>query len=99
MLEYLRGVVSERKLRLYFCGGCRCIAHLFFRPASLTAIEVAERFADGVASQEELDRAEWDAECPAFGYEFEREGFSYSSPVKRSVVPRLIEMGVLPESA
>jgi hypothetical protein len=52
----------------------------------------------GEASGEELDRAEWDAELPAFGYEFQKEGFSYSSPVKTDVIPRLVEMGFLPES-
>jgi hypothetical protein len=99
MFEFVRGKVSDRKLRLYLCGGCRQIAHLFFRPESITAVEVAERFADGEASLEELDRAEWDAESPTFGYEFEKEGFSYSSPYKMKVVPRLVEMGALPESA
>jgi hypothetical protein len=80
------------------CGGCRCVAHLFFRPESLAAVEIAERFADGEASEEELDRAECDAESPVFGYEFQKEGFSYSSPVKTEAIPRLVEMGFLSES-
>jgi len=99
MLEYLRDKTSDRKWRLYLCGGCHHIAHLYFRPESLAAVEVAERFADGEASREELDRAEWNAESPTFGYEFQQQGFSYSSPVKTSVVPRLVEMGLLPQSA
>src|SRR6516162_9151446 len=86
MLEYLQNKVSDRKWRLYFCGGCRQIAHLFFRPESLAAVEVAERYADGAASREELNRAEWCAESPTFGYEFQREGFAYNDPYKMSIV-------------
>ena len=99
MLEFVRMKASDRKVRFYFCGGCHYIDHLFFRPESLTAVEVAERFADGNATQVELDRAEWDAESPTFGYEFEKEGFTDSSSYKMAVVPRLVEMGALPESA
>jgi hypothetical protein len=99
MLEFLLGRVSDRKLRLYLCGGCRHLTHLFFRPESLAAVEVAERFADGQATLEELHRAEWSAEEPTFGYEFDKGAFSEDDPYKTSVVPRLIEMGVLSYSA
>jgi hypothetical protein len=99
MLEFVRGKVSDRKLRLYLCCGCRHIAHLFFSPESLTAVDVAERYADGEASNEELDRAEWDAESPTFGYEFDKERLPGSSPYRTKVVPRLVEIGALPESA
>src|SRR5262249_28657058 len=99
MMEFVRNRTSDRKWRLYLCGGCRHIAHLFFRPESLAAVEVAERFADGAASQEELNRAHWEAESPTFGYEFDKERFSYQSPFRREVVPRLVEMGTLPKSA
>jgi hypothetical protein len=98
MLDFLRSRASDRKFRLYLCGGCRQIAHLFFRTASLTAVEVAERFADGQANREELGRAEWGAEAATFGYEFDKEGCSYNSSIKTSVVPRLVEMGALPAS-
>jgi hypothetical protein len=101
MLDFLRarGGASDRKLRLYFCGGCRRIAHLFFRPESLAVVEVAERFADGAASKEELGRAEWEAEEPTFGYEFDARTFPDGDPYRTRVVPRLVEMGVLPASA
>src|SRR3954451_21153469 len=89
VLDFLRSSISDRKWRLYVCGGCRQLSHLFFRPESLAAVDVAERFADGQATKEELDRAEWFAESPTFGYEFKKEGFPYSHPVKASVVPRL----------
>ena len=99
MLEFLRGKVSDRKLRLYFCGGCRLIACLFFRPESLKCVEVAERYADGKATGEEVYQVQYDAESPTFGYEFDKEGFPADHPYKQQIVPRLVEMGALPESA
>jgi hypothetical protein len=96
MLQFLRSRVSDRKCRLYLCGGCRQLSHLFFRAESLAAVEVAERYSDENATQEELKQGAWHAEALTFGYEFEREGFSFSHPIKAGVVPRLIEMGVLP---
>ena len=99
ILAFLHEKVSERRIRLYLCGGCRQIAHLFFRPSSLAAVEVAERFADGDATEKEVARAEWDAESPTFGYELDGEVLLHTSPYRMSVVPRLVEMGALPESA
>jgi hypothetical protein len=99
MLEFLQGKVSDRKWRLYLCGGCRHISHLFFRPWSLTAVEVAERFADGQATQYELNRAEYSAEAASFGYELDNQRFSPSHPYRMEVVPRLVEIGALPESS
>jgi hypothetical protein len=99
MLKFLLRKTSDRKWRLYLCGGCRHITKLFFDPNSLVAVKVAERFADGEATAEELERAEYFAESPTFGYELEEEGFVNSSPVKMRVAPRLVEMGALPEFA
>ena len=56
------GKSDDLKVTLYLCAGCRLIAHLFYMPESLTAVEVAERFADGNTRVKELARAEWDAE-------------------------------------
>jgi hypothetical protein len=99
MLKFLRGKVSDRKLRLYFCGGCRCITHLFVRPESLTAVEVGERFADGEVGQEELNKAEWDAESPALAYDLDKQLVPHISSRRSAVAARLVEMGALPESA
>jgi hypothetical protein len=53
MLEFLRGRASDRKLRLCACACVRHIWHLLPDERSRTAVAVAERFAEGVASEEE----------------------------------------------
>jgi hypothetical protein len=45
MLEYLRGKVSDRKLRLFGCGCCRRLWGTFV-PASWSAVEASEWYAD-----------------------------------------------------
>jgi hypothetical protein len=58
MLQFLadRGFVSERKLRLFAVACCRLIWELILDAKSREAIEVAERFADGLASEREIAR-------------------------------------------
>jgi len=49
MLAFLRGKVSNRKLRLFACACCRRIWHLVPpEPIWSATLEVAERFADGL---------------------------------------------------
>ncbi len=100
MLKCLSGRVARRKGMLYVCAGLRCIWDLLYDEASQQAIEVAERAADGDATDEEVGAAGWSAEVPTFGYDFEpkfiREhmapGHYYQS------VQRLLEMGVYSEA-
>jgi hypothetical protein len=57
ILAFLRGRASERKLRLFACACVRAIAHLMPDKRSHHALQVAERFADGLARQQEMEAA------------------------------------------
>jgi hypothetical protein len=57
MLEFLRGKASERKLRLLCVALCRHIWDLLTDADCRNAVEVTERFADGLATQDELESA------------------------------------------
>src|SRR5690348_12050726 len=72
LLEFLRDTVSERKFRLYLCAGVRHIRHLLYSPFSATAVDVGERFADGLADEHEVGLAAYEAEAIAFGYDFDK---------------------------
>src|SRR5205809_159997 len=65
MLTFLSNKISDRKLRLFVAGYSRCLWQLL-APDSREAVEMAEQFADGRATIEELhqarDRAERRAE-------------------------------------
>src|SRR5262249_17390709 len=53
MLELLRGKASDRKLRPFASGYCLRIWHLFKHARDRRAVEVAERLADGLATNAE----------------------------------------------
>ena len=96
MIRALKGVASDRKGRLYLCGGCRAIWKLLYDDLSREAVEVAERVADGQAAEDELRYAVWAAEVPTFGYDFDGSWRRYQAD--ETVPPsiqRLVEMGVL----
>ena len=57
MLKFLRGKASDRKLRLFAVACCNCAWPLLDDPSSRSAIEIASRYADGNADQNELRAA------------------------------------------
>jgi hypothetical protein len=59
MLDFLRGrgMAGDRKLRLFAAACCRRIWHLLEDPRSRQGIEIAEAFADGLASLERMEEA------------------------------------------
>jgi hypothetical protein len=73
MLRFLGDRASERKRRLFAVACCRRIWHLI-PDGSRQAVDVAERFADGLASVEELEAACHKARGLLTGA---REGMSY----------------------
>src|SRR5262245_14978436 len=60
MLEHLRvtGTASDRKLRLFACACCRAVWPDLTTGSSRAAVEVAERYADGLAVERDLHRAQ-----------------------------------------
>jgi len=61
LLDFVRGKVSNRKLRLFAVACSRSVWQLLFDERSRKAIFLAERFADGEIGEKDLEDAEYDA--------------------------------------
>src|SRR4051794_28744846 len=63
MLTFLRGTASERKLRLFAVGYCRCLEAELPDQRSWDAVHAAEGWADGHGTEPDLTAARRDAEA------------------------------------
>jgi hypothetical protein len=66
MLDYLRDKASDRKLRLFAVACCLRIVHWLNDERSRRALEVGERYADGLVTDENLEDARENS-CDASG--------------------------------
>ncbi|HEV3386415.1 MAG TPA: hypothetical protein VG097_16450 [Gemmata sp.] len=57
MLEFVHDRASQRKLRLFAVACCHTVLHWLIDKRSLKAVEVAEAFVDGKATEDDLRRA------------------------------------------
>lgn len=57
LLDYLVGRASDRKFRLFGCACCRRVWSSLADERSRRAVDVAERYADGLATEDEIKSA------------------------------------------
>jgi hypothetical protein len=70
MLKHVRGRATPRKLRLFAVACCRSVWDLLDDPVFRQTVETAERFADGEATEADLEAARaaaWEATADAAG--------------------------------
>ena len=84
MLNFLRGRVSDRRLRLFICGCCRHMPDAYVSEEEIESIEYGERYADGEVTLDYLNS--YRANRPA---RFHTNGLNwYTSAIKRLTLCR-----------
>ena len=57
MVEFCRGKVSDRKLRLFAVACCRRLWNLLTDDRSVEALDICEKYVEGVASRRRMEIA------------------------------------------
>jgi hypothetical protein len=67
MLVFLKGVSTDRKLRLFACACAREVEDVTIREGDISVSELVERYADGQARPSEMQIAAGDVKHAAYG--------------------------------
>ncbi len=100
LLAFCQGQPTRRKGILYTCAGLRQIWSALYDDVSRTAVDVAERHAEGLASSDEIKLASYEAEAPTFGYGFDATRLREWGRTSQNdvAIRRLIKLGAFTES-
>jgi hypothetical protein len=74
-VELVWRTASDRKVRLIACGCCRLAWAWLIDERSRNVVEVSERFADGLATSDEVRRAAWKAEAAVFAIDEKQDRY------------------------
>ena len=98
-LRYVWFKITDRKKQLYICGGCSRMKHLFYDPSLLNYLEVAERYADGLADHEEIRTADYFVDGFVYGSQYEQDFWERVTVGKEAGLAQLVAAGILDGAA